>query len=110
MEPTPSSATDAAIAKLNKLIAAGASADLVARTIGDIVTEWASESDMDAVTAAARIETLWDSLSRDAADLREQISDAPNRNDPLLPAAKRMLNTMHAAVATLAAAHARLQG
>jgi hypothetical protein len=109
MESLNNAATDIALAQLGKLITAGASPDLVTRTIGEIVSAWATEPEMDAVSAAARIELLWDSLSRDAADLQEQISDAPAREDQALSMAKRALTAMQAAVAALASAHARLQ-
>lgn len=107
-EPTPADATDAALDRLGKLVAAGAPPGRVTQAVGEIVAGWADEPDVDAGVARARVERLWDSLSKDAADLQEQIGDATEADARALAGAKRMLAAMQAAVAALAAAHERL--
>ena len=79
-----------------------------AMMVGEIVAGWATEPDVDAGVARARVERLWDSLSKDAADLQEQIGDASGADTRALAGAKRMLAALQAAVAALAAAHERL--
>ena len=106
-EPYP---TDSALDRLAKLAAAGSGADEITRAVGEIVAGWADEPEMDAATAAARVGLLWDSLSRDAADLEEQISDAPGRDAQALAGARRTLAAMQAAIAALAAVSGRLGG
>ena len=107
-EPAPIDATDAALDRLGKLVAAGAAPGRVTQAVGEIVAGWAGEADVDAAVARARVERLWDSLSKDAADLQEQIGDAAGTDARALAAAERMLAALHAAVAALAAAHDRL--
>ncbi len=108
MDPTEPSPVDAALAHLGRLTAAGTPPERVIQTVGEIVAGWAGEPDMDAETARARTERLWDSLSKDAADLEEQISDTAGPDVQALAGAKRMLAALQAAVAALAAAHERL--
>lgn len=109
--PEPSPADDA-LALLGKLAAAGAPPARVTQAVGEIVAGWAGEPDMDAGAAQARIERLWDSLGKDAADLQESISDAPEGGGPgaaqALTAARRTLAALNAAITALAAAHERL--
>ncbi len=104
------SATDAALMRLGALASAGATADAVTRAVGEIVAGWAAAEDADIGTAMARIELLWDSVSRDAADLQEQIGLATEADARSLAEAARRLAAMRAAVSALAAAHGRLQG
>ena len=108
MEPTALSPLDAALAQLGALAAAGAPPERVVQAVGEIVAGWAAEADMDTFTAKARVERLWDSVSRDAADLEEQIGDAAGTDAGSLAGARRMLAAMQAAVTALAAAHERL--
>lgn len=107
-EPAPIDATDVALDRLGKLVAAGAAPGRVTQAVGEIVAGWADEADVDAAVARARVERLWDSLSKDAADLQERIGDAVGADARALAAAERMLAALHAAVAALAAAHERL--
>lgn len=108
MDPAEPSPVDAGLARLGRLTAAGAPPERVIEAVGQIVVGWAGEPDMDAETARARIERLWDSVSKDAADLQEQISDVPGADTPALREAERVLAALQAAVAALAAAHERL--
>jgi hypothetical protein len=108
MTPTEISPTDDALARIGKLVAAAAPADRVTQAVGEIIASWAQEADMGPAAAQARIEQLWDSVSRDAADLQEQISDAAGANSQALAGAQRMLAALQAAVGALAAAHGRL--
>ena len=108
MDPTDPSPTDDALAQLGKLTAAGASPARVTQAVGEIIAGWALEADMDAATAQARIERLRDSVSKDAAELQEQISDATEADAQAQAGAKRMLAAMQATVTALAAAHERL--
>ena len=101
-------AIDDALARLGKLTAVGASPASIAQAVGAIVAGWAAEPEIDAGAAQVRIERLWDSLGKDAADLQAQISDADGPGGPALLTAKRRLAAMQAAVAALAAAHERL--
>ena len=75
--------------------------------IGEMVAGWAAEG-VDAATAHARVERLWDSLSKDAADLQEQIGDVGGGNAGMLAQARRVLAALDAAVAALTAVSARL--
>ena len=100
--------TDEALDALLKLVTAGAPPDRVVQTVGTMIAAWAEESDMTPATAQSRIERLWDVLGKDADDLQASISDAEGNGGPALTAANRSLAAMQAAVAALAAAHARL--
>ena len=102
------SPTDDALARLGKLAAAGTPSESVMQEVGGLVAAWAEEAGMDAATARERVERLWDSLSKDAADLEESINDADGAGIQELASAKRTLAAMQAAVAALAAAHERL--
>ena len=108
-DPSP---TDAALARLGKLAASGAPPERVAQEVGEMIAAWAEEDGMDAAAARDRVELLWDSVSKDAADLEEAINDAEGDTSrggaPDLANARRALAAMQAAVATLAAAHGRL--
>lgn len=109
MDPAEPSPTEDALVHLAKLTAAGAPPERITEAVGDIVAGWASEADMDAAAAQARIERLWDSVSKDATELDEQISDAaPGADAQALAGAKRTLTALQAAVTALAAAHERL--
>lgn len=108
MDPAEPSPTDAALDRLGKLVAAGAPPGRVTQAVGEIVAGWADEPDVDAAVARARVERLWDSLSKDAADLQEQIGDTTEADARALAAAERMLAALHAAVAALATSHERL--
>ncbi len=103
----PSRSNDA-LAQLGELIAAGASPDRITEEVGTIIASWAAEPEMDGGVAQVRIERLWDSISKDAADLQEQIADAEGGNIEALTQAQRVLAAMNAAVTALAAAHKRL--
>ena len=63
---------------------------------------------MSAAAAQARIEAVWDSLGKDAADLEQQIGDTADPDPAALASARRTLAALQAAVAVLAAAHGRL--
>lgn len=108
MDQAGLSPTDAALDRLGRLVAAGTPPERVTRAVGEIVVGWAGEPDMDAGAARARVELLWDSLSKDAADLEAQISDDPGADGRAVAGARRALAAMQAAVAALAAAHGRL--
>ena len=108
MDPTASSPAEDGLDQLGRLATAGASRVQIAEAIGRIVAAWADEPDMSASVAQARIEEMWDSLGKDAADLEQQIGDADNPDAAALAAARRTLASLQAAVAILAAAHARL--
>lgn len=97
---------DEALAHLGKLIAARASPDKVTAEVGGLIAGWAAEPDFGPAQAQQRIERLWDSLSKDAADLQEQIADADDSAG--LAVARQMLAAMNAAVAALAAVHGRM--
>ena len=99
---------DAALARLGKLTGAGTAPERVMQEVGELVAGWAAEAEMDAATAQERIELLWDSMSKDAADLEEAINDADGAGGQDLANAKRVLAATQAAVAALAAAHGRL--
>lgn len=104
-EPAP---VDAALARLGRLTSAGTPPETVIQAVGEIVASWAGEPDMHAETARARTERLWDSMSKDAADVEEQVGDSDGADAQALAHAKRVLVAMQAAVAALAAAHERL--
>ena len=106
MEPEPGPA-ELLLIEVSRLATAGAASDHVMETVGTMVAGWADEADMDAQAARVRVEHVWDSLSKDAADLQEAISDADG-GGPALASAKRTLAALQAAVAALAAAHDRL--
>ncbi len=106
-EATPSPTEDA-LGQLGRLTAAGASRARITEAVGRIVAAWAEEPEMSAAAAQARIEEVWDSLGKDAADLEERIGDVDNPEAVALAAARRTLASLQAAVAVLAAAHARL--
>ena len=108
MDPTPLSPTEDALDQLGRLAAGGASRARIAEAVGRIVAAWADEPDMSASAAQARIEEVWDSLGKDAADLEQQIGDTAEPDATALATARRTLACLQAAVATLAAAHARL--
>ena len=102
------SAQDNALARLGKLIDVGLSPELIVHEVGAIIAGWANEPDMDAGVAQARIERLWDSLSKDAADLQERVVDVEGGDAQSLAQARRVLAAMNAAVMALAAAHERI--
>ena len=108
MDQTLPSPTEDALDQLGRLTAAGASPARIAEAVGRIVAAWADDPDMNASTAQARIEEVWDSLGKDAADLEQQIGDTADPDTHALAAAERTLASLQAAVAILAAAHARL--
>ncbi len=108
MDQAVPSPTEDALEQLGRLAAAGASRARIAEAVGGIVAAWADEPDMSAPAAQARIEAVWDSLGKDAADLEQQIGDTADPDASALAAARRTLASLHAAVAILVAAHARL--
>ena len=67
--PEESSPVETALEQLGKLAMAGAAPDTVVQAVGGIVAGWAGEADMDAAAAQVRVGQMWDSLTRDAADL-----------------------------------------
>jgi len=95
-------AVEAALERLSKLTTAGASPDAVTRMIGEIVAGWAGEADMDAAAAQARIGQMWDSLTKDEADLEAAISDAGEGDGASLAMARRMRAALQAAIRALA--------
>jgi len=97
-------------ASLSWLAVAGAPAARIAQEVGAIVAGWASEPDMAGATAQARIESLWDGFTRDAAELQEQIGDAAGPDHQALTLARRQLAALRAVAAALLAAHGRLSG
>ncbi|MGI4954710.1 MAG: hypothetical protein ACRYGM_23130, partial [Janthinobacterium lividum] len=94
---------EAALERLGKLTAAGASADAVTGMVGEIVAGWGGEADMDAAAAQARIGQMWDSLTKDEADLEEAISDAGEGEGASLATARRIRAALQAAIRALAA-------
>ena len=72
-----------------------------------MVAGWATEPDMSAGVAQHRLEILWDSAGKDAADLQEQIADTEGASAEASMDARRALATLNALVAALAAVHAR---
>lgn len=103
-EPSP---VETALEQLGKLAMAGTAPDTVVQAVGGIVAGWAGEADMDAAAAQVRVGQMWDSLTRDAADLEEAISDAGEGNAASLALARRMLAALRAAIRALAAASER---
>lgn len=103
-EPSP---VETALEQLGKLAMAGAAPDTVVQAVGGIVAGWAGEADMDAAAAQVRVGQMWDSLTKDAADLEEAISDAGEGNAASLALARRMLAALRAAIRALAAASER---
>ena len=108
MESVAPSPVDDALAELGTLAAAGAGPERMVQAVGAIVAGWATEAEMDAGVAQARIERMWDSLGKDAANLEEAISDTTDAGMQALAGAMRTLAALQAAVAALAAAHGRL--
>ena len=106
-QPDGPAAVEAALERLGKLAASGAAPDKVTGTVGEIVAGWADEPDMDAGTAQDRIGQMWDSLTKDEADLEAAISDAGEGNAASLAAAQRMRAALQAAIHALAAASER---
>lgn len=96
-----------ALAELSKLTAAGAAPDKVIEAVGRLIAGWAEEPDMNGAVVQARIGTLWDSTTKDAAELEEQISDATGADAASLAGAKRMLAALRAATRALTAANER---
>ncbi|HEY0204107.1 MAG TPA: hypothetical protein VGC15_08165 [Acetobacteraceae bacterium] len=101
-QPGAPDAVEAALERLGKLTAAGASPDAVTQTVGEIVAGWAGEADMDAAAAQARIGQMWDSLTKDEADLEEAISDAGEGDGASLAMARRVRAALQAAIRALA--------
>jgi polyhydroxyalkanoate synthesis regulator phasin len=108
MDQTAPSPTEDALEQIGRLATAGASRARMAEAVGRIVAAWADEPDMNASAAQARIEEVWDSLGKDAADLEQQIGDTADPDPAALASARRTLSSLQAAVTVLAAAHARL--
>jgi hypothetical protein len=108
MDPIARSPTEDALEQMGRLTAEGASGNRIAEAMGRIVAGWADEADMNASAAQTRIEEMWDSLGKDAADLEQQIGDTVDPDAGALATARRVLASLQAAVAVLAAAHARL--
>ena len=108
MDLTALPPVEAALAHLGELAAAGVPPERIIQAVGEIVASWASEADMDADAAQARIERLWDSVGKDAAELEEQINDATGADARALAGAKRTLAALQAAALALATAHERL--
>lgn len=106
-QPGEPSAVEAALERLGKLTATGAAPDAVTRMVGEIVAGWANEADMDSATAQDRIGQMWDSLTKDEADLEEAISDAGEGDAASLAMARRMKAALQAAIRALAAAAER---
>ncbi len=100
-DPSP---VETALEQVGKLATAGAAPDVMMQAVGGIVAGWAGEADMDAAAAQVRIGQMWDSLTKDAADLEEAISDAGEGNAASLALARRMLAALRAAIRALAAA------
>ncbi len=73
-----------------------------------MIAGWADEPEMNPATAQVRIERLWDSLSKDAADLQEQIANTDGGDVQATAQARKALVAMTAAVEALAAAHSRV--
>ena len=107
MQPDEPSPIQDALAQLAKLAAAGAAPEQVVQAVGEIVAGWASEAEMNPETAQDRVAQMWDSVSRDAAGLQEQISDSGGADQPGLAGAQRTLGALHAAELALATAHDR---
>lgn len=110
VEPTEPSPLHDAQERLSKLAAAGVPVARVTLEVGELISGWASEMDMAAAVAQARIDLLWDGFTRDAAELQEQISDAGDADTPALTLARRQLAALQAIVVALEAAHAKLTG
>ena len=101
-QPGVPDAVEAALERLGRLTVAGASPDAVTQMVGEIVAGWAGEADMDAATAQARIGQMWDSLTKDEADLEEAINDAGEGHGASLEMARRMGAALQAAIRALA--------
>ena len=93
-----------ALADIGKMVAAGSSPEWVTRRIGAIIAGWADELDTGPGLALWRIQRMWDSFTSEAADLQAQLSDAEGADPQAVAQKRRMLATIEAAVATLAAA------
>ena len=106
-QPEGPSAVEAALERLGKLVAAGAAPDKVTGAVGEIVAGWAGEPDMDAAAAQDRVGQMWDSLTKDEADLEAAISDAGEGDAASLGMAWRMKAALQAAIRALAAAAER---
>lgn len=100
--PGAPDAVEAALEQLGKLTTAGASPDAVTRMVGEIVAGWAGEADMDAATAQTRVGQMWDSLTKDEADLEEAINDAGEGDGASLAMARRRRAALQAAIRALA--------
>ena len=100
-------AAELALEQMGRLIQAGAAPDAVIRTAGEIIAGWADEPDMDGPTAQARIGGIWDSLTKDEADLEAAISDAGDGDAAGLAQARRMQAALQAAIQVFAAAAER---
>lgn len=100
-------AAELALERLGRLISAGTAPDAVIQAVGEIIAGWADEPDMDAGTAQARITQIWDSLTKDEADLEAAISDAGDSGPAGLAPARRMQAAMQAAIQAFAAAAER---
>ncbi len=100
-------AAELALERLGQLVQAGAAPDAVIRTAGEIIAGWADEPDIDAATAQARIGGIWDSLTKDEADLEAAISDAGDGDAAGLVLARRMQAALQAAIQAFAAAAER---
>ncbi len=108
LSPPGLSPVGLALARLAPLLRAGAAPDRVTRLVGEIVAGWAEEPEITQAAAQARIEPMWDSLSRDAAELQEQLNDDEAPHTPARIQAEKTLAALHAAVAALGAAHGRV--
>lgn len=108
MQDTDPSPAETTLARLEKLTAAGASPDRVIQVLGELVAGWADEPDIDPAAARIRVEHMWDAVSRNAADLQEQIADFETVDKHALAAARRTLSALQAAEATLATMLERL--
>ena len=94
---------EAALERIGRLTAAGATPDAVTRAVGEIVAGWADEAGVDAGTAQSRVGEMWDSLTRDEADLEAAINDAGEGDPAALATAGRMQTALQAAIQALAA-------
>ena len=91
-----------AVAALAALVARGPAPATVTEAIGTLVAGWADEPDMSGEAMLARVETLWDGFSTDAAALQEQLADGEG-DAAARRQAERVLDALNAAVDTLAA-------
>jgi hypothetical protein len=95
-------AFEAALGSLAAFVATGPAPDRVIEAIGAMIAGWAEEPEMSDDVMQMRVERLWDSFSRDAADLQAQLADAEGTEGVEVNRGRRVLVALDAAVMVLA--------